>query len=503
MEAIVADSKVIPNASQTASTEPHLPIKPQCDSKAIVLDGASLDCNTLLLAGADRATVEISSDSLKNVIIGRALVEKIAKGDAPAYGITTGVGSQKDFAIALGGMADYNRRLARAHSINAGGASLPEHRVRSALVVLVNQFASGLSGVSAPLVNLILDQINHSEMPEISSHGTVSASDLIPMAQIAVWLQSLPEAEAHQIPGPKETLSLINNNAITLAAGADVLIDARAVLKLANLSLALSLEASRANLKSISQDLRDLLKDSELWNDGVARRIQDPLSFRCGSQVHGALEEMLDRAETVWNDELNTVTDNPIIDTNFECARSHGNMDTTLMTLAIDGVRQAFAKAADLAGERIHKQQWKEFSGLPTGFSDHNSPLGGVQFLNLGHLASSFITSTKIWAAPSLLLSVGQVADGVEDTASYAFHAVCDLERILDATRLALTIEIIISVWAIKRRDLSVDTLGIGVRACVDIVLPMLSIGSEGYQVFSIEPVVCALRRHLTDTNAS
>ncbi|WP_322864854.1 hypothetical protein U5922_000880 (plasmid) [Aquicoccus sp. G2-2] len=122
-----------------------------------------------------------------------------------------------------------------------------------------------------------------------------------------------------------------------------------------------------------------------------------------------------------------------------------------------------------------------------------------MQFLNLGHLAASFITSVKIWAAPSLLLSVGQVADGVEDTASHAFHAVSDLEKMLGAARLALTIEIIISVWAIRKRGLPTYALGAGLREYADIVAPLLPIGREGYQVFSIEPVADALRNYMAD----
>lgn len=480
---------------------------------ALVLDGASLNCETLLEAAAGRSKVRVAEVSSERIRAGRTLVERIAKSGVPAYGITTGVGSQKDYAIAPDEMRIYNRRLARAHSSHAGGEFLPKHRVRAALIILANQFSTGLPGVSKPLVDLIVDQINSADMPDIPAHGTLSASDLIPMAQIADWLQSQPDAETHCVPGSKETLSLINNNAITLASGADILMEARAVSDLANLSLALSLEASRANLNAISEQvnqahrrggqaivsrsLRKLLDGSHLWAESAARRIQDPLSFRCGSQVHGALQEMLDRAVSVWDDELNTVTDNPIVDTENGCARSHGNMDTTRMTLAIDGVRQALAKATDIAGERIHKLQWTEFSDLPTGFSDHNSPVGGVQFLNLGHLAASLITSVKIWAAPSLLLSVGQVADGVEDTASHAFHAVADLERMLDATRLALTIEIIISVWAIQKRGLPTDALGAGLREYVDIVSPMLPIGREGCQVFLIEPVSDALRNHM------
>lgn len=482
----------------------------QRSSGALILDGISLTCAELVRTATDKSQVSLAFGANERIAHGRKVVQRVVAEGSEGYGITTGVGSQKNFRISQGEVKDYNRRLARAHATHAGGAILPKNRVRAALIILANEFSLGLSGVSPALVNLIIKQINTAEMPEVSSYGTVGAADLIPMSQIANWLQGQPEAETLGIPGPKETLSLINTNAITLAAGADVLIEAEDVLGLANLSLALSLEGFKGNLNSIcesvnsahqrpgqakvSADIRALLEDSLLWQSGAARRIQDPLSFRCASQIHGTLHELLDRAVDVWDQELNSVTDNPIVDVEDQCVRSHGNMDSTRMTLAIDRVRQALAKVIDIAGERLHKQQWTEFSGLPTGFSDEQSPLGGVQFLNLGHLASSLITSTKIWAAPSLLLSVGQLADGIEDTASHALHSVADLERMLGAARLVLTIEIIVSVWAIQKRGLPSITLGKGVRSCVAEIEPMLPINREGIEVFSIEPIVEFLR---------
>jgi histidine ammonia-lyase len=475
----------------------------------ITLDGVSLTCAQLVSAAYQKNKVTLPKDAIDRVVSGRKVVKSIVSSGTPGYGITTGVGSQKDFRVAAEAMQDYNRRLARAHATHAGGAVLPKSRVRAALIILVNEFSLGLSGVSDPLVQLIVNQINTSSMPEVSSYGTVGAADLIPMSQIANWLQDKPEAQQHGIPGPKETLSLINTNAITLATGAEVLMEARSILDLTNLSLALSLEAFRGNLNSVSEKVnlahqrqgqaqisakvRHLLKNSALWQEGAARRIQDPLSFRCATQIHGALQELLDRAIAVWDQELNSVTDNPIVDVEDQCVRSHGNMDSTRMTLAIDGLRQAFAKAVDISGERLNKQQWTEFSGLPTGFADDNSPLGGVQFLNLGHLASSLITSIKIWAAPSLLLSVGQLADGVEDTAGHALHSVADFERILEAARLVLTIEIIVSVWAIHKRGLSTATLGEGLQPYIEQIAPLLPIGKEGIDVFSIEPIVDVL----------
>lgn len=377
-------------------------------SDPIVLNGVSLICADLVGAAQQKSKVTFTEESRERIQKGREVVQGVVASGVPGYGITTGVGSQKDFKVSADGVQDYNRRLARAHATHVGGAVLPKSRVRAALIILVNEFSLGLSGVSEPLVQLLTDQINGAIMPEVSSYGTVGAADLIPMSQIANWLQSTPEAQELGIPGPKETLSLINTNAITLATGAEVLMEARDILELANLSVAFSLEAFRGNLDSISEsvnlahrrrgqaqvsaDVRHLLRNSKLWNVGQARRIQDPLSFRCASQIQGALSELLDRAVEIWDQELNSVTDNPIVDTADQCVRSHGNMDSTRMTLAIDGLRQAFAKTLDIAGERLHKQQWTEFSGLPTGFAEANSPLGGVQFLNLGHLAASLIT---------------------------------------------------------------------------------------------------------------
>jgi len=240
--------------------------------------------------------------------------------------------------------------------------------------------------------------------------------------------------------------------------------------------------------------MRTVLVESALWQPGEPRFLQDPLSFRCASQVHGAAWDAYGRALDVWNVELNTVHDNPIIDVETHNAISHGNMDTTGMTLVIDSLRQAMAKVCDLSGERLHKQQWPAFSGLPTGLSEEGSAIGGVQFLNLGHIAASLIASTKIWATPHLLISVGQVADGVEDTAGYALHSVHDLNRLTDAAWKIVTVELIISIWAIVRRRIGKQSLGKGVRHIVERLQPMLPIHTEGEEIFRIEPFVDLVR---------
>jgi histidine ammonia-lyase len=332
----------------------------------------------------------------------------------------------------------------------------------------------------------------------------------VPNSQLSYWLLNRPEAKRLGLPRPKETLSLINNNAVSLAQGAMALATAERLLAAFDLAAAAALEGFRGNLGAISEvanhahkrpgqrraalRLRHLLADSLLWNKGEARLLQDPLSFRCVSQVHGAAAEVFASGAQIWNSELNSVNDNPIIDRETEGAVSNGNMDTTRLTLAADHLRQALGKMSDLAGERVHKLQWPAFTGLPTGLAEEGGAVGGVQFLNLGHITASLVTSVKIWARPSLLNSVGQVADGVEDTASHALHAVHDLMRVIDAGWKIAGLELMIAIWAMKRRRLNKDDLGRGIRPAFETIGQMLPIGREGEAVFDIAPVIAELQ---------
>jgi histidine ammonia-lyase len=476
----------------------------------LILDGENLDPVMLTEAARSIHSAALSDDAWQRISSSRDSVDDIVRSGQPAYGVTTGVGSQKDFVVSSEAVSRYNQRLIKAHATRVPGPILKSETVRAALIYMANAFSRGFSGVSVELVQLMLNRINTGDMPEIDASGSVGASDLVPLAQIAHWLLSSDEAKASNLPGAKEAISLINSNAISLAIGAEQLVEVGQLLATFDLSVAAALEGFRGNPWAVSDQanaahrrigqsksamaIRGFLQTSELWQAGQPRFLQDPLSFRCASQVHGAAWEAYSRALDVWTVELNTVHDNPIIDVNTQTAISHGNMDSTGMTLAIDGLRQALAKICDLSGERLHKQQWPAFSGLPTGLSEEGSAFGGVQFLNLGHIAASLIASTKIWASPHLLISVGQVADGVEDTAGYALHSVHDLGRLVDAAWKIITVEIIISVWAILRRRLKLKTLGDGIQPVVERLQPLLPIQVEGEEIFRIAPIVDLVR---------
>ncbi len=479
-------------------------------SDPLVLDGESLSPGLLVETAQSGRDVALSEDAWARILASRRIVDDIVESGQAAYGVTTGVGSQKDFTVSSDAVASYNERLIKAHATRVPGPTLKPETVRAVLIYMANAFGSGFSGVSEDLVRLLINRINTGDMPEIDASGSVGASDLVPLAQIAHWLLSSEEAKANGLPRAKEAISLINSNAVSLSTGAEQLSEAERLLSMFDVTAAVSLEGFRGNPWAVSEQanathrregqvksaraMRRILAESVLWQTGEPRFLQDPLSFRCASQVHGAAWEVYVRARDVWTTELNAVHDNPIIDVDTGWAISQGNMDSTGMTLAIDNLRQALAKVCDVSGERLHKQQWPAFSGLPTGLSEEGSAMGGVQFLNLGHIAASLIASAKIWASPHLLISVGQVADGVEDTAGYALHTVHDLSRLIDAAWKIVTVEIIISVWAILRRRVEPESLGEGVRRVVECIQPLLPIHTEGEEIFRIGPVVDLVR---------
>lgn len=466
-----------------------------------------LTVDSLVTAARSGGPFALDDNAYGRVCRARTLVDQIVEAGIPAYGVNTGVGSQKDHAVEPDTLAEYNRRLIRGHATRVPGPSLLPDVVRGTLLVLLHQFASGHAGVSPELAELLAIQCGAKDLPEIDAAGSVGASDLVPLSQLADWLLTQPGAET--LPRAKDALALINCNAVSLASGAFRIAELHKTLHLFDVAATLTLEGFRANLDSISEavnavhvrghqaaaaaELRTMLAGSSLWNQDEARLLQDPLSFRNISQIHGALRDTVERLVDVWNDELNSVAVNPIVHEGKGLFASHGNMDTTRVTLALDSCRQALAKVADVSGERIQKVQWPNFSGLPIGLAHEDSPIGGVQFLNLGHIAASVITSVKIWAQPHLLHSVGQLADGVEDTASHALHGVYDLERQLHACRTIAAIEIVVAVWAIDRRGLPWDALGETPQRIVELIRPLLPIGTEGEQVFDLAVIQQAL----------
>jgi histidine ammonia-lyase len=465
-----------------------------------------------------RATLDLATSARDAIVRARAVVDRLVESGTQAYGITTGVGSQKDFALSRKGIARFNDLMITAHATRTPGDNAPETVVRAAMAIQLALFAQGHSGVRLELVESLLARFRADDLPTIRLGVSVGVSDIVSMAQLAVPLLGKPGAGpggAGPIPigslAAKEALSLLASNSLMLAQATLAIAETRALLDAATLSASLAMEGFRGNLQSwgapvdaargqpgqlrAGAALRRALAGSRLWQPGEARLLQDPLSFRCVPQIHGAAEAAYDFAHAIFETELSAATDNPLIDATTGAFIPHGNSETTACALAMDTLRQAFAKVIETAGQRIHKIQWPGFTGLPTGLAAEPGAIGGVQFLNLGHLAGAHVAAVRQAAHPAMLNYSGQLDDGVEDVGGNAPHSVAETMRALAPAWNVLALEAACAVWAIHRRELPLHALGEGLQPLAAGILPLLPIGTEGVEIFDLAPIVHLLRR--------
>jgi len=481
------------------------------------LDGKSLTIFDVVHAARDRWPVEIAESAWNAISKGRSRVDQVLAEGGEAYGVTTGVGSQKDASIPAEEVERFNQRLLVAHATVSSDRVFTPQTIRAALVVQLNGFVSGASGVSTDLVRALYDRLAHDRMPPANKGASVGASDLVPLAQMALSLLGVtsPLDPGFQAPRQvslkaKEALSLINSNAVSLGYGALTLLQARKLLRGFDLAACLAWEGFRGNLSAVhpavlrahpqpgqataTEHIRRLLSSSDLWNPKESRALQDPLSFRCAPQVHGACYSALEWVWRTWETEINSVMDNPVVDLGGDRLISHGNMDGTLLTLGLDNLRSALATVVDISAQRLHKQHWPAFSDLPPGLAQDWSPLGGVQFLNLGHIAEAFASRVRADARPALLNYQGQLADGVEDHATLLPNSVTATDHLIQNAWVVQALELTVAVWAIRRRNIDPSTLGEGIRKVFAIINERLPIDREGDEVFDIRPLVDLVR---------
>ena len=479
--------------------------------------GGALTIAQLEAVALGRARPVLAEAARARIAQGRAVVDRVVEGRIPAYGITTGVGSQKDYAVDHDTIAAYNDRLITAHATMAPGPLASREGVRAALTVQLQMFASGRPGVRQVLVDALLARLQSDDLPDARLGSSPGASDIVPMSQLAVPIigrQGVGPGGRGPSPLPglaaKEALALLNNNSFTIGQGALAVAEARRLLDAQTLVAALSLEGFRGNAASWSapvdaargqpgqsrtgQALRAALAGSDLLKPGANRLLQDPLSFRCVPQIHGAAESAMAFAWEAWERELSAVGDNPIIVWEDDAFVSHGNMESTLLALTLDTLRLALAKVADASGERIHKIQWPGFTGLPTGLAAEPGVIGGVQFLNLGHITGACVTAIRHAATPTVLAFRGQICDGVEDVAGGAPFAVEQTEILLARGWVLAAIEAVCAAWAVARRGLDPATLGAGTGPLYRVIRPLLPIGVEGERIFDLAPAVDALK---------
>jgi histidine ammonia-lyase len=444
----------------------------------VIIDGYSLTPATVAAVARACEYVELEAAARGRVERDRAVVEDAVARQLPVYGLTTGLGARANFVLPADELAGFSVRTVRGRA-NAVGPPLPRDVVRAALLVRCNGIAHGGSGVQPAVLELLLAMLSVGVHPLVPETGSIGASDLGQMAHIALVAigegraehngELLPAGVALRraglsaiVLGPKDGLALCNSSALGAGLAALAYDDARKLLAVAQLVTALSFEGFRASATPLdprvqaarplsgaqqcAAQLRQLLAGGELLDAGAARRLQDPLSFRCASHVHGAFHSAMGLLAESLNPELNGAGDNPLVLGEDSEILSTGNFNTAALALALDTVALAVFQTASICAQRTQRLLSSSLTGLSENLSPHGSERSGyapliktVQALvaEMRHLSSPFSTDPR----PGTAL--------VEDDASNAPAAARRVASMLDRLRYLLAIETLVATQAV------------------------------------------------------
>ena len=453
------------------------------------LDGHDLAIEDVARVARDGAPVELAPDARARMAASRAVVERYLAEGLPAYGLTTGLGARVVERLPDDALAEFSRLtvLGRSHSV---GVRLPTDVVRAAMLVRANGLARGGAGASPEVAELLLALLNRRVHPVMPSVGSIGAGDITLLAHVALVLAGDGEAElegtvhaggralteAGLTPlslAPKDGLAVISSNAVSVAWAALGLVDARAAFASAQAAAALSLEGFRANLSPLdprvaearpapgqaacAAELRRLLAGGSLARDG-GRRLQDPLSFRCASQVHGSLLTALELLASALEPELNGSGDNPLV--LADEIVSTGNFFVPALALAADGLALALAQVAALAAARVARLLSAQLTDLPQNLAPPGS--AGTGMGALLKITGALVGEIAHAASPATLASLGHPDTGVEDAATGAPLAASRLAGMLERVKLLTAVELVVAAQAVDLAD--VEQLGEGTR---------------------------------------
>ena len=290
----------------------------------IVLSGEKLTLEEVGAAALGGARVEIAPRARDRVRAARSLVERIAAGDTPTYGINTGFGTLAEVSIPKSDLRKLQRNLILSHAAGTG-SPLPLHEVRALMLLRANVLSGGYSGIRETTLELLLEMLQRDVIPVVPEKGSVGASgDLAPLAHLALVL--IGEGEAffggNRLPGrdalaraglqpvvleAKEGLALVNGTQAMQAVGTLALLEAERCARVADIAAAMTVEGLMGSHRPflaaihrirghegqtrVAAELRALLAGSEInaaHQDEQCDKVQDPYSLRCAPQVHGA-----------------------------------------------------------------------------------------------------------------------------------------------------------------------------------------------------------------------
>lgn len=428
-----------------------------------------------------RLPLALSDDSRQRIVRCREYLDrKMDNTERPIYGITTGFGSLCDISVDRDQLAQLQKNLVMSHACGTG-ERVPSDVVRLILLLKIQSLSYGHSGVQLATVERLIDFFNDDVLPVVYQQGSLGASgDLAPLAHMSLPLLGLGEVEYEGAVCPaaevlarkgwqpielqsKEGLALLNGTQFMSAYGVWSLIRARRLSEWADCIAALSLEAFDGRIEpfcdevhlirahkgqlTTARNIRRLTAGSELI-DRQKTHVQDPYSFRCIPQVHGASKDTIDYVESVLTTEINSTTDNPTVFPEEDMVVSAGNFHGQPIALAMDFLAIALAELGNISERRVYK--------LISGARELPKFLVANPGLNSGFMipqytAASIVSQSKGLCMPASVDSIPS-SQGQEDHVSMGSNAATKLYRVVCNTERVLAIELFNAAQAIEFR---------------------------------------------------
>jgi len=350
------------------------------------------------------------------------------------------------------------------HHIVGQGPAATDDVVRATMLRLANHFAEGSTGVRPELADRLVTALNEGETPRVRTIGSVGQADLAPMAELADALVREMELEAG------EGTALLDNNAFATGWSALAVADVATLLDAMDVAGALSLEGLAANptmlhpaiadarpypgLRRTLERFAELLAGSAIWDAGVARNLQDPLTFRNLPQIQGACRDVLDHVDRQLGIELNASQGNPIVVPAEERLISVANFEILPLAAALDYLRIILATALTSSAERTVKALGTPWSGLPTGLTPRSGTAeAGLTYLSLA--AQSLAVEARLLAQPvSFELTSTAHAEGIEDRTTMAPLAARRVAEMAALGSSIVAIELAVAAQAVQLRGL-------------------------------------------------
>lgn len=438
----------------------------------IVQAGLPIDFDQLRAVALGEVKIELSplaSTKIKQSF--DYLQNKLQQSDRLFYGINTGFGSLCNIAIPKEDLSLLQHNLVRSHACGCGEI-VPDHLVRLMLFLKVQSLSYGHSAVNPDTVALLIQLFNHDLLPIVYTQGSLGASgDLAPLAHLSLPLigEGLVKYEGKIIPsleglnkvglapiplGAKEGLALLNGTQFMLAYASWAVIESARLVHWADFLAAASLDAFDGKSEPFRSELHRIrphvgqmesakqimkwLNGSEIQNQEKVN-VQDPYSFRCVPQVHGASRQVLSHVKQVVETELHSVTDNPNVFPEEDVILSGGNFHGQPLALAMDYLAIGLHELGHISERRVYKLISGE-RGLPPFLVSNPGLNSGLMIPQ--YTAASIVSQNKQLCTPASIDSIPS-SNGQEDHVSMGANAATKLYRILDNLYSLFSIEML------------------------------------------------------------